>query len=894
MTNAISAESETIRRREAMAPLLAAHLDMVYAAALRQTRDPHMAEDVAQNVFLIAVKKAGHIPQDRTAAWLLKVTRYVALTALRAQRRRAHHEHASAMETSTPADSSQVALEGHLDEALAALGQSDRQLILLRYFQNHPVPEVAAAFRIADNTASQRLGRALDKLRHYLLRRHVDVPLTALGAMLALAVRPAPRALAQRILQAASAGKVSAAAGISLGVFLMTLTTKTALVLAAAAILLLATLAGVYVSRPPTPATPVAAATTRGPGLEALPIVPEEPPAANAAPQYTIIAGTVTDETGKPVANALISQGDPPQLADGYFTTRSDAEGKYALRARVGTELVVAVQIAGYAPELVKQGLVTEKTEPLNFSLKPAQIIQARIVDMRGNPMANLALEPFYWRQAQVLRVYHYEQRQWTGPHTDAAGMLVWKDAPADAVTFYPITDDHHLQKDFVLTPSAAVQSVVVGDPIQVTITALDAETKTALPNFSVTYGRGGDAADADYWGDRPPAIGVNGKYATSLTRSEPYHFFRIEAPGYAPLIEKFKEDQTQVTLAVQLSKTAGLPLEVRDPDGTPAAGATVYVVPSAQNFNLNANTLMFADPRWGHPEGRERTTDASGKIVLADSQDPEARVVVLDDSGYADVLLADAAKSRTLALEAWAKLEGVVYVGTKPAVAQKLQAQYMSPHQGRPYITGMFETTTDAVGRFAFDRLPPSQINVGRLVGANLGTRFLSATISNYVVMTMVAGKTQQVNFGGNGRTLAGRIVDGREMAPEGMVYSLAGLVPQLEIIADFEQKAAALRKLPAAEAQAGFVELAKSPEYAAMQKAQRELGQHSYVFVIGADGVFRAEDVAPGKYTLSVTVTDAKTYKEAGVVSATVIVPEGADGEVVPVGNLPIRPRK
>jgi RNA polymerase sigma factor (sigma-70 family) len=250
MTNTISAESQAARRREALAPLLAAHLDLVYAAALRQTRDPHMAEDVAQNVFLIAVKKAGHIPQDRAAAWLLKVTRFVALTALRAQRRRAHHERVAALDTSAQTDSSQAALEGHVDEALAALGQSDRQMILLRYFQNHSVPEVAAAFRIADNTASQRLVRALDKLRHYLLRRHVDVPLTALGAMLALAVRPAPRALAQRILLAAGTGKVSAAAGISLGVFLMTLTTKTALVLAAVVILLLAALTGFYVGRP--------------------------------------------------------------------------------------------------------------------------------------------------------------------------------------------------------------------------------------------------------------------------------------------------------------------------------------------------------------------------------------------------------------------------------------------------------------------------------------------------------------------------------------------------------------------------------------------------------------------------------------------------------------------
>ena len=73
--------------------LVAAHVDLVYGAALRQVRDPHLADDVTQAVFLVLARKRDRLPVEAVLApWLLKVTRYTALTALRAQRRRRHYE----------------------------------------------------------------------------------------------------------------------------------------------------------------------------------------------------------------------------------------------------------------------------------------------------------------------------------------------------------------------------------------------------------------------------------------------------------------------------------------------------------------------------------------------------------------------------------------------------------------------------------------------------------------------------------------------------------------------------------------------------------------------------------------------------------------------------------
>lgn len=197
------------------------HTDLIYSAALRQVSSPDLARDVAQSVFTDLARKAGPLARSLSenaslSGWLYRGTRYAALRELRDDRRRQNREREAMKELDLPAESATdwERICPLLDEAMAGLGDEDREALLLRYFKNQDFRAIGVSLGVSDDAAQKRVTRALEKLRADFARRGVAATAVALSTALSVnAVTVAPAGLAASFTTAAlSANAITAAA----------------------------------------------------------------------------------------------------------------------------------------------------------------------------------------------------------------------------------------------------------------------------------------------------------------------------------------------------------------------------------------------------------------------------------------------------------------------------------------------------------------------------------------------------------------------------------------------------------------------------------------------------------------------------------------------------------
>ena len=85
-----------------------------------------------------------------------------------------------------------------LDDAVASLGEADRNAIALRYFENRSWGEVAGRMQVTEDAAQKRVARALEKLRALFAQRGVTLTAALIaGAVSANSVQAAPVGLAK-------------------------------------------------------------------------------------------------------------------------------------------------------------------------------------------------------------------------------------------------------------------------------------------------------------------------------------------------------------------------------------------------------------------------------------------------------------------------------------------------------------------------------------------------------------------------------------------------------------------------------------------------------------------------------------------------------------------------
>jgi RNA polymerase sigma factor (sigma-70 family) len=202
-------EYTNCRAEPAFAELVRRHVDLVYSAALRMVRDIHLAEDVTQGVFVALARNAPQLAERPVlSGWLHRAAQNLAANTVRSDvRRRAREQEAAAMNELLSAEPGAVweHVAPHLDEALGKLNETDRDAVLLRYFERKSAREMAQTLGTTEEAAQKRVNRAVERLHGLFLQRGVTVGASGLVvALIAHAIQAAPAGLAVNISAAAA------------------------------------------------------------------------------------------------------------------------------------------------------------------------------------------------------------------------------------------------------------------------------------------------------------------------------------------------------------------------------------------------------------------------------------------------------------------------------------------------------------------------------------------------------------------------------------------------------------------------------------------------------------------------------------------------------------------
>jgi RNA polymerase sigma factor (sigma-70 family) len=194
---------------DAFAELVKRHVNLVYSAAFRQVNgDEHLAKDVAQTVFSDLARKASSLSRRKSlSGWLYTSAHFAAAKIVRGENRRRDREEKFMREpiSETAPEADWENLRPTLDDAMHELKESDREAVLLRYFENRQFAEVGAKLGLNENAARMRVERALEKLRDIFAKRGIATATALASVISANAIRIAPANLAATLTTASIA-----------------------------------------------------------------------------------------------------------------------------------------------------------------------------------------------------------------------------------------------------------------------------------------------------------------------------------------------------------------------------------------------------------------------------------------------------------------------------------------------------------------------------------------------------------------------------------------------------------------------------------------------------------------------------------------------------------------
>ena len=453
--------------------------------------------------------------------------------------------------------------------------------------------------------------------------------------------------------------------------------------------------------------------------------------------QQLNLTGQVLDTYGNPIEGALVAQGANTKSFY-YPSTDTDSEGNYSFENIKAGEMILTVQAEGYSPEMIRF-MVEKQMSPIVFRLYPGHTITGRVIDPNGDPVPDVTISADTWREASSLT---WETK------TDSNGVFVWNSAPADEVTININKRRYIIIKNYTVKPSEKEYVITLLPELVIHGKVFDANSGEPVNNFSFYPGVEGTSGQDISW--KPGSkITKRNDYIMRFTYPSDEYYIRIEADGYEPQVSRaISGNEGNVVLDFKLQNIVPITGSVLSPDGKPVPGAEVMVVTRQLIINNGiAGTRPSSDKL-------SVTTDSSGKFSFFPPAD-DYSIVILDNKGYACLKKDEFTSSGNITLSGWSKLEGTLKIGDKPGEDETIVYNPKS----LPQLNGVvfdFQTKTDVNGHFVFDRIFSGEGTVTR----QLRTASNLLVNTHTILVKAVPGKTTNIQIGGTGRVVTGKIV--------------------------------------------------------------------------------------------------------------------------------------
>jgi RNA polymerase sigma factor (sigma-70 family) len=204
---------------DAFGAIVTRHVNLVYATARRSTGNSHHAEEITQAVFVILTRKAATLPSRVVlSGWLYQTTRFTAANFMKAEIRRQQREQEAYMQSTLkdPGSETWQRIAPLLEDAMGRLGETDRNAVILRFFENKTAAEAATVLNLTEAATHKRTNRALDKLRKIFSKHGLTSSTSILaGAISAHSIHLAPAGVITSVKLVAAAKGAAVSSSIA-------------------------------------------------------------------------------------------------------------------------------------------------------------------------------------------------------------------------------------------------------------------------------------------------------------------------------------------------------------------------------------------------------------------------------------------------------------------------------------------------------------------------------------------------------------------------------------------------------------------------------------------------------------------------------------------------------